>query len=234
MPTIDRTIVEIERWFAQISRLEESKRDLLRTTFADESLLNEQWMKYEREILSCRQGIRRALEFQDRWPERFERHANGLVEFQTRGGFEDSVFIMTKYPGNDQSQAASDLRRVIDAVQGEVRHRGYSPRLASEQNHHRWLWDNVELYLCGCARGVAIVEDRYLPELNPNVAIEWGWMVGMGRKVLFLREERFRHDRADWAGLLSAQFSWEDPRPGIAAAVADFLPDRQEAKYDVD
>jgi hypothetical protein len=40
-------------------------------------------------------------------------------------------------------------------------------------SRHEQLWDNVELYLLGCRRGIAIVEDKYLPELNPNVAMDW-------------------------------------------------------------
>jgi hypothetical protein len=76
--------------------------------------------------------------------------------------------------------------------------------------------------LVGCQRGVAIIEDKYLPELNPNVAMEWGWMKGMGRDVLFLREEDFKHERADWKGLVDYTFTWADPAPGVNAALDKF------------
>lgn len=78
--------------------------------------------------------------------------------------------------------------------------------------------------LC-CGRGIAIVEDRYAPEMNPNVAMEWGWMRGMGRRVLYLRERKFRHRRADWEGLLTEEFDWDDPAPGIGAALDRFMPE---------
>ena len=74
--------------------------------------------------------------------------------------------------------------------------------------------------------GIAIVEDKYIPELNPNVAIEWGWMTGMGREVLYLREEGFDHERADWSGLINYTFEWKDPKKGIESAVTKFLPKR--------
>ncbi len=90
----------------------------------------------------------------------------------------------------------------------------------------RWLFGNVELFLLGCARGIAIVEDKYIPELNPNVAIEWGWMTAMGRDVLYLREEGFKHDRADWSGLVNYTFEWDKPKQGIEDAVNKFLPIR--------
>jgi len=85
----------------------------------------------------------------------------------------------------------------------------------------------MELYLLGCARGVAIVEGKYLPELNPNVALEWGWMTGMGREVLFLRESSFKHDRADWGGLLSSSFEWDNCEPAISTAIRGVLPQRK-------
>ena len=49
-------------------------------------------------------------------------------------------------------------------------------------------------------RRQAMVEDKYAPELNPNVAMEWGWMRGLGRRVLYLVEQTFTKKRADWSG----------------------------------
>ncbi len=228
MPTIERTIAELDQWYAQIGRLENSKRGLLRAAFADDALRIRKWMDFEEQILHCRLGIRHAMELQERRPERFERHSVKLEEIHSNGSYEDSVFVMTKYPAAEETARAARLQYVVGFVSSEIRRLGYRPRLASDRSFHRWLWDNVELHLCACARGVAIVEDQYAPELNPNVAMEWGWMVGMGRDVLFLRESGFNHDRADWAGLLSHEFSWQDPRPGIAAALTAFLPRRSK------
>jgi len=56
-------------------------------------------------------------------------------------------------------------------------------------------------------------------ELNPNVALEWGWMKGVGKDVLFLVEESFNHDRADWSGYLNDKFSWSNPSQGIKRAI---------------
>ena len=75
----------------------------------------------------------------------------------------------------------------------------------------------------GCAMGIAIVEDKYRPEINPNVAMEWGWMRALGRRVLFLMEETFSHGRADWGGLRSLEFKWEAPKPRIRKAINEFF-----------
>jgi hypothetical protein len=61
------------------------------------------------------------------------------------------------------------------------------------------------------------------PELNPNVAMEWGWMRGMGRDVLYLVEQDFKRQRADWGGLIECAFDWANPGPDIKAGVKAWL-----------
>jgi len=117
----------------------------------------------------------------------------------------------------------AELQQVIDTVADAVRASGFVPRIASARDYHGLLWDNVELYLLGCSRGVVILEDRYLPELNPNVAMEWGWMRAATKPILVLAEEKFDKNRADFTGLIQYTFDWANPKPGISDAVTKFL-----------
>jgi hypothetical protein len=89
--------------------------------------------------------------------------------------------------------AFPQLEAVIQAARDAVQGCGYVSRVAKDIEYHGLLWDNVELFLLGCKRGIAILEDKFLPELNPNVAMEWGWMRGMG---LYLVEKDFKSPRA--------------------------------------
>src|SRR5262245_25795742 len=131
---------------------------------------------------------------------------------------------MTKFPDlKKMTPLDKQLVTVIQAVRDAVQLCGYVPRLAIDNQYHGLLWDNVELYLLGSRRGIAIVEDKYLPELNPNVAMEWGWMRGMGRDVLYLVEKTFNRARADWSGLIEKPFDWADPKPGIEAGIRAWL-----------
>ena len=71
-----------------------------------------------------------------------------------------------------------------------VKAKGYRPQLAAETKLHPNLWENVECQmLYACARRIAIVEDRFNPKLNPNVAMEWGWMRAMKKPVLYIVEK---------------------------------------------
>ena len=152
------------------------------------------------------------------------RHSKEIDKFHQIADFERSVFIMTKFVDPKKPTAEdAPLLAVIEAVCAAVVAAGATPRLASDARFHPLLWDNVELYLLGCRRGIAIVEDKVLPELNPNVAMEWGWMRGMGRDVLYLVEQDFKKQRADWGGLIEASFDWADPKPGVDAGVGAWL-----------
>jgi hypothetical protein len=158
------------------------------------------------------------------FPPQHLRHNKVLPQFHTVAPFEKSVFVMTKFPDpKDPAPVNAQLGAVIQAVRDAVTAQGYVARLASDNAYHPILWDNVELYLLGCRRGIAIVEDKYLPELNPNVAMEWGWMRGIGRNVLYLVEKDFKKQRADWGGLIESRFDWTNPEPDVKAAIQAWL-----------
>ncbi len=227
------TIKDVLRALETLLSMKQTKTDGINGINVDSFLDHAQYQKLLQRLRSEEDELRRdmmeTLKTYDRFPERYQAPYAKLEEFykaapdKTVTGFEKSVFIMTKFPdpGDPRSDA---LQRVIDSVGKAIQGCGYCARIASETDHHEWLWGNVELYLLGCAYGVAIVEDKYRPELNPNVAMEWGWMRGMGRRVLFLREKEFKNDRADWSGLTGYEFEWDNPEPGVLEAVKKFLP----------
>jgi len=159
-------------------------------------------------------------------PPQHLRYETKLGQFRSEASFEKSVFIMTKFPEGN-TKKANGLRRVINTVTRSIKAAGFVPRIASERMYFDDVWSNVELYLLGCRYGVGIVEAHYKPELNPNVAMEWGWMRGLGKDVLFLVEKQaHKYVRADWSGLIRQEFSWGEPRKTIPHHVAAWLESR--------
>lgn len=229
MPTIEKTLKALENLFLDIQGFTADRDKLRPENFLDEDDYYDRRRRLDEDIRDGYKKMRAIMERYEREPERhFLRHSPKFGDFYKDGTYSENVFIMTKYPV-DGEPGATELQAVIDAVVDGVSKRNYKPRLAKASNLHRWLWDNVELYLLGCARGVAIVEDKYAAELNPNVAMEWGWMIGMLRDVMFLREANFKHARADWDGLINHAFDWANPVAGIDDALDTFLPVRPAA-----
>jgi nucleoside 2-deoxyribosyltransferase len=115
---------------------------------------------------------------------------------------------------------------VINTVKDAVKAKAYHPLLAAETKLHPNLWENVECQMLACPRGIAIVEDRFNPKLNPNVAMESGWMRAMKKPVLYLVEKAVPASQspADVMGLISSRFDWDNPEADIPRLIAEDLP----------
>jgi hypothetical protein len=159
-----------------------------------------------------------------RWPPHKREHFDKLDDFFREHNYENCVFIMTKYPENPPRSALdTQLQVVIDLVKEAVKTQGYTPLLALDKRYHPELFRNIEVYLLGCSKAIAIVESKHTNELNPNVTMEWGWLRASDRQVLYLVEKDFDKARADLKGLIEDYFDWNDPKPGVGAAVKAFL-----------
>jgi hypothetical protein len=224
MPSLNETMRELRLLYTRVSLLQKERDQ--ETSPGDpkghKALLDRQIQEWEALIAT-------ALETLVRFPPYHSRHFAILDSFYEKGAtYDDAVFLMTKFP-KEHNPSPQDVRltEIITHVMNRLETNGYHPRIASEkrQPYHNWLWDNVEAYLFCCGSGVAIVEDKYQAEFNPNVAMEWGWMRATGKKpVLYLIEKDFKHLRADTQGMLFEEFSWDDPKPGIDAALDKYFP----------
>ncbi len=211
MPTYRETIEVLRRLF-------QTERDL--RALAKKKAPGEM---DEHDALNQRK-INEALETLIRFPPHLLKHADRLKAFHDNGRvYEKSVFIMTKFPDGD-NPADKELTKVIETVKDSIAQSGFHPRIAL--GHPRYfptVWDNVEIHLLGCGRGVAVIENRYKKELNPNVALEWGWMRAMDKPVLFLLEKDFKEFRADILGFIPDTFSWEQPEQEIPGHISAWL-----------
>lgn len=223
MIDFDNALAALRLDVLKLAQLERDRLDLLNSPL-NPAMKDERDQDFKSDIERQRSRLLKVLKEVVEFPPQHLRHEPLLEQFHGTGTFEKSVFVMTKFPDPNQPGAVdAQLAAVILAVRDAIQKCGYVARLASDVQYHPILWDNVELYLLGCRRGVAIVEDKYLPELNPNVAMEWGWMRGMGRSVLYLVEKDFKKQRADWGGLIESPFEWANPGPAITAAIAGWL-----------
>lgn len=157
--TIDEAFDALRRLFDEHSRSYAELDRILNTKSVAE--VSRKSRSYTREISRKREEIKSYL--QDQLlrfpPHHFRNHREQLRQFHEVATYEKSIFVMTKFPeGNDDRDVA--LRAVIQEVKAAVTDAGFTPRIA-EYGYHDWLWQNVELYLLGCCKGIAIVEDRY-------------------------------------------------------------------------
>jgi hypothetical protein len=114
-----------------------------------------------------------------------------------------NVFIMCRFDDGDAL-----LRDLDEALRKALcRHRLNGLRADDKMYpSDSQLWRNVCIYMVCCQYGVAVLEDRAKDEFNPNVALEYGFMRALDKRVLLLTDRGFRNLRADILGTVREPF----------------------------
>lgn len=223
MREIEEVITDICSKRAEYKKLIEQRDSVLNST-QNLALRDELTRTMQKYIDTAKADVKAAVAELIRWPPHKSEHFEKLAQFFAQYSYEKSVFIMTKFPEKPPNSALDvQLQKVIETVSEAVKNCGHIPHLASEKKYHPELFRNIEVYMLGCSKAIAIVESKHTNELNPNVTMEWGWLRSTDREVLYLVEKDFLKDRADISGLIKDDFDWNDPEPGIKAAVQTFL-----------
>jgi hypothetical protein len=81
-------------------------------------------------------------------------------------------------------------------------------------------------YMYGCGFGIAVYERLEGDEFNPNVSLEVGGMLVMGKPVCLLKDKTLRTLNADLMGKLYCPFDPQDPRAGIGRELEKWLRDK--------
>jgi len=174
---------------------------------------------------------RRAKESALYLPNGYEHLASNVLRFREDGSYDKSVFVMMKFPDPNamvgkQQKLLTDIWEVLSQVLSSY---ALTARRADKKTYHDQLWENICVYMLGSRYGIAILEDRVAEELNPNVALEYGFMKSLNRQVALFRDVQFRHDRADLTGKLAKSFEIDDggelKKETLARAVQDWLLD---------
>jgi len=130
---------------------------------------------------------------------------------------ERTVFVMMPFKGSGYlDQAFEGVRSAADLYGLEVLR-------ADDRAYSDQLWPNVETYLVGCRYGVAIFEDLDAREFKPNVSLELGYMLGLRKRCLLLKEKRLPKLPADIVGHLYKPWDAFDAETTVAREVDRWL-----------
>jgi nucleoside 2-deoxyribosyltransferase len=101
--------------------------------------------------------------------------------------------------------------------------------LARDKEFHDDLYPNIQTYLHGCGFGIAVFERLESEEFNPNVALEVGYMFGLRKHVLLLKDRTLRALQTDLVGKLYREFDPQNPEETIPAQIDGWLSDKDLA-----
>jgi len=128
-----------------------------------------------------------------------------------------NIFVMMRY-GEDPIYKA--LERVIkDAAHSY----GFNAFLARDVRFHDELWRNIVFCMENARYGIVVFERQMQPEFNPNVAVELGYMLGLGKRCLLLKESALHTLPTDVVAQLYDTFRASNVRVTVSRAIENWL-----------
>jgi len=128
-----------------------------------------------------------------------------------------NVFIMMSFAKSDH------MTQVFKSIQATVSAFGLVAVRADDRAYSEDVWPNIRVYMAGCKFGIAVFEDIDKREFNPNVAMEFGYMMAKGKRVLPLKEQRLPKLPSDLVSRIYRE--WDSYRidETVGDAVRDWL-----------
>lgn len=125
--------------------------------------------------------------------------------------------------------------RAVRAALADVSRR--SGVLLLRADHHRYherLFDNVCVYLHGCAFAISIFEDAEGRGFNPNVALEVGYLQALKKPVLHLQSSSLQQMPTDLQGVPCCRYDPADIGETTRRTIAGWIAQQQAAKPPTD
>jgi protein-tyrosine-phosphatase len=131
---------------------------------------------------------------------------------------DSNVFFMTRFRATDYHQEISET------VQYHLESYGLEFIRADDTN---WaaatLWDRVRFCIEASRSGIAVFETFDETDINPNVSLELGYMMALGRPCLLLKEKRLKALPSDLCGHLYKEFDSRDISRTIGNRTREWL-----------
>lgn len=135
-----------------------------------------------------------------------------------------TAFIMSAFRHNDYIEMAKDV----------LKSHGIIPLVAKGRvgEFDDKVWDNIVIHMNMCDFGIAIYADDSLDnrkdnkerdKMNPNVSIEVGYLLGLQKKVLFLKHDNLPKLPSDFGGEHYAAFNNYET---IKSSISEWLEKR--------
>jgi len=116
--------------------------------------------------------------------------------------------------------------RLEKTIKASLKRHGLVGLLARDREFHDDLYPNIQTYIHGCGFGIAVFERLETNEFNPNVALEVGYMFGLRKHVLLLKDKTLPALHTDLVGKLYKEFDPQNPEDTIPPMIDSWLSDK--------
>lgn len=115
------------------------------------------------------------------------------------------AFVMMRFDDTDLH------KKILQAVRSWCEKQGIVGLRADDKRYADELWPNVRTYMHGCGFGIAVFERLTTDEFNPNVSLEVGYMLALGKPVCVLKDSTLKTLPSDLIGRLYDNFNVQRP-----------------------
>ena len=129
-------------------------------------------------------------------------------------------FLMMKF-GDTKPHFA-----IVDTIKTACAKYGIETLRADDRPYSDDLLSNIRTYMHGCNFGIAVYERVVADDFNPNVSLEVGYMMALGKPVLFLKDTTLRFLHTDLVGRLYETFDVQSPQETIPPVLEKWLKDK--------
>lgn len=130
------------------------------------------------------------------------------------------AFIMMQFGGTKVH------KRIVQSIKDTLSNYGISGLRADDKEYHDDLFSNIITYIYGCEFGIAVFERLESNNFNPNVSLEVGFLLGLKKKVCFLKDKTINVLHTDLVGKLYRPFDPQDPENTIKEQLLKWLEDK--------
>jgi len=114
-------------------------------------------------------------------------------------------------------------REIIEAVRAALSPFGIEGLRADDLEYHQDLLPNVLTYIYDCNFGIAAFERIESERHNPNVALEVGYMMALGKPVCLLKDKNLSTLATDLGGKLYRNFDPFDATNTIGSELSVWI-----------
>lgn len=147
--------------------------------------------------------------------------ASGLEKFRTDYPIgTKTAFIIMQFGNTKPHQA------IVACVKDSLKVHGIVALRADDKQYMDDLFPNIKTYMHACDFGVAIFDRITEDDFNPNVSLEVGYMLGMGKNVLLLKDKTLKSLHTDLTGKLYKQFDTTEIDSTMPQEIKKWLNDK--------
>jgi nucleoside 2-deoxyribosyltransferase len=116
--------------------------------------------------------------------------------------------------------------QIYSTITGELKNYNITGVRADTKSYSDELWENIKTYMVGCGFGIAVLERLQREEVNPNVSLEIGYMLGLHKPVCLLKDQTINKLQSDLVGKLYQDFDTQNPEETIPPLLMKWLTDK--------